>query len=148
MEIKGRKSDKLFLGIISVMVIVVLVFVPFENNYVGVFLKQFSGVDWDKVTQRDTVENSIPITLIEQTGKNCIVSAENFDIIIDHKYFVRSADLANELNFDREHNTLTLNCDLLAGDKSRLDIWYVVEESVNHSMKYEYWITAWNNTQP
>ena len=56
---------------------------------------------------------------------------------------MRSAELANELNFDRDSATLTLNCNLLAGEKSRLDIWYVTEESGKDSKKYEYWITPW-----
>jgi len=148
LETKGKRNDKLFLGIIAVLVIIVLIFGPFDQSYLGVFLNQFSGPDWDEVQKRDIVKNSIPITLIEKSGGNCLVSADNFDIIIDHDYFVRSADLEKELNFDRERETLTLNCELLAGEKSRLDIWYVVKESEKQSNKYEYWITAWNNTQP
>ena len=141
-----KNRDKFFLGIIAVIVIIVLFYGPIDQSYFGVFLEQISDVNWDEVRQRNIVKNSIPIILIEQTDKNCKVSAENFEMITSHEYFVRSEDLVKELNYDREHKTLTLQCSLLTGEKSRLNVWYVVEESPNHSKKYQYFVTPWNET--
>ncbi len=67
-------------------------------------------------------------------------------MIIDHQYFVRSDELANKLQFDRENQTFILPCDELAGEKSRLNVWYVIPEAKKHAEKYEYFITEWEET--
>ena len=32
---------------------------------------------------------------------------------------------------------------MLEGDKSRLNVWYVIEESSTHSKKFQYFVTPW-----
>jgi len=108
--------------------------------------EQLSDVNWNEVTQRNIVKNSIPIVLITDHGDQCIVDAGDFNLIIDHNYFERSGDLIRELNYDRENNVLTIACYMLQGEKSRLNVWYVVEESETHANKYEYFVTAWEET--
>jgi len=105
--------------------------------------EQLSGVNWNEVLPRNIVKNSIPIVLISDHGDQCIMDAGNFELIIDHSYFVRSGDLSRELNYDRENNVLTIACDMLQGEKSRLNVWYALEESESHANKYEYFVTVW-----
>jgi len=143
-----KKNDLFFLIGIGVVVILVLIFVPIEKSMFGVFLEQFSKVDWNEVKERNIVKNAIPIILLEEKDGRCIVNAANFDRIISHEYFKRSADLERELSYDSESETLLVSCDLLDGEKSRLHVWYALIESEKHATKYEYFITPWNVTEP
>ncbi len=145
---RAKKNDLIFLIAIGVIVILVLIYAPIEKSMFGVFLEQFSKVNWNEVKERNIVKNSIPIIFLEEKGSSCIVNAENFDLIISHEYFERSADLERELNYDSESDTLLVSCDLLDGEKSRLHVWYALKESEKHPTKYEYFITPWNVTEP
>ncbi len=142
-----KKKEKIFVIVAAVLVVAVFYFNPVESNYLNPLLENFRPVDWDEVKPRNIVKNSIPITLIEETGGKCKVKADTFDLIIDHQYFIRANDLVRQLNYDRDNATLMLSCDQLKGEKSRLHVWYVVEESEKHSKKYDYWISVWNSTQ-
>ena len=145
---RSKKNDLIFLIAIGIVIILVLIYMPIEKSMFGVFLEQFSKVNWNEVKERNIVKNSIPIILLEEKGSSCIVNADNFDLIISHEYFERSADLERELNYDSESDTLLVSCDLLDGEKSRLHVWYALKESEKHATKYEYFITPWNVTEP
>jgi len=145
---RSKKNDLMFLIAIGIVIILVLIYMPIEKSMFGVFLEQFSKVDWNEVKERNIVKNSIPIIFLEEKGSSCIVNADNFDLIISHEYFERSADLERELNYDSESETLLVSCDLLDGEKSRLHVWYALKESEKHATKYEYFITPWNVTEP
>ena len=142
-----KKKEKIFVIVAAVLVVAVFYFNPVESNYLNPVLENFKPVDWDDVKPRNIVKNSIPIILIEETGGKCKVKADTFDLIIDHQYFIRANDLVRQLNYDRDNATLMLSCDQLKGEKSRLHVWYVVEESEKHSKKYDYWVSVWNSTQ-
>jgi len=145
---RAKKNDLIFLIAIGVVVILVLIFAPIEKSMLVVFLEQFSKVDWNEVTERNIVKNSIPIIFLEEKGSSCIVNADNFDLIISHEYFERSTDLERELSYDSDKETLLISCDLLDGEKSRLHVWYALIEAEKHAAKYEYFITPWNVTEP
>ncbi len=145
---RSKKNDLMFLIAIGIVVILVLIFAPIEKSMLGVFLEQFSKVDWNEVKERNIVKNSIPIMLLEEKDSRCIVNADDFDLIISHEFFERSADLERELNYDSDNETLLFSCDLLDGEKSRLHVWYALKESEKHATKYEYFITPWNVTEP
>ena len=137
-----KKFDKIFLiVIISVVIITAYYYLP--SNY-GFLFDNFIQPNWEEIQPKYIIKNSIPITLVESMGRNCNVSAKNLDKIFDHVYFKRSAELEAELNFDRETKTITVSCDSLYGEKSKLSIWYVVEESPSHAKKYQYFITSIN----
>jgi len=50
------------------------------------------------------------------------------------------------LNYDKDNETIILPCDVLKGEKSKLNIWFVTEESPKDSKKYQYFVTSWNET--
>ena len=54
------------------------------------------------------------------------MSAQKFDVIIEHPYFIRGNELAKELKYDKENQTITLSCDLVELGTSRLNVWYAV----------------------
>ncbi len=143
-----KKNDLIFLIAIGIVIILVLIYAPIEKSMFGVFLEQFSKVNWNEVKERNIVKNSIPIILLEEKGTSCIVNADSFDLIISHEYFERSAELERELSYDSENETLMVSCDLLDGEKSRLNVWYALIEAEKHATKYEYFITSWNVTEP
>jgi len=145
---RSKKNDLMFLIAIGIVIILVLIFAPIEKSMFGVFLEQFSKVNWNEVKERNIVKNSIPIMLLEEKDSRCIVNADNFDLIISHEFFERSADLERELSYDSDNETLLFSCDLLDGEKSRLHVWYALKESEKHATKYEYFITPWNVTEP
>lgn len=145
-----KKKELLFLIGMIIVVIAGFFYVQDKSTIftqlTGQLSEQLSDVNWDEVKPRNIVQNSIPITLISDQGNQCVVSADNFDIIVDHVYFVQSNDLIRELNYDRENNVLTIACDMLQGEKSRLNVWYALEESENHANKYQYFVTTWEET--
>ena len=118
-----------------------------KESLLSEFFVGFAPPNWDEISPRDIVKNSIPITLIGKDGSGCAVEAMRFDSIIDHRYFVKGEQLADELNYKRELNRLTIPCEKLDAEKSELVIWYATEESSKHATKYQYWIKEWNNTQ-
>ena len=121
----------------------ILIFATNENSIVFLTFNQYAPVVWDEVFERNIVRSSIPIEVVLKENNNCIVTAKNFDTILDHQYFVRSNEIIEKLKYDRTNETLSVSCDILKGDKSRLNVWFVVEESDVHSNKYEYFVTPW-----
>lgn len=140
------RNQKIFVIAAIGLVIIGLFYSLNSDTIFAQFLDQISAVDWDEVIEREIVKNSIPITLIENTGEKCLVKGEKFDVILNHKYFVRSSELARELQFDSEKKTLVVSCEELEREKSRLNVWYVIPEAPKHATKYEYFITEWEET--
>ena len=139
----SKKQEKIFVIAIAVLIIFSLIYLQESNTLFNSILSQFSDVNWEEVKDRDIVKNSIPIDLIEKINGKCIMSAQKFDLIVDHEYFIRANELELELEFDRENKTITISCNMLEGDKSRLNVWYVIEESSTHSKKFQYFVTPW-----
>ena len=140
----SKRDQKIFVIAMGVLVIFAFFYIPQSNSLFGSFLESFSGPNWDEVSERNIVKNSIPIVLLEEQGTKCIVQAEKFDVIVDHSYFIRGNELARELNYDRIEETILLSCDQLKDEKSRLNIWYATEEAEKHSKKFQYFITTWD----
>lgn len=141
-----RKKEIAFVAAMAVIAVAVFFYTQDKNTLFSELIAPIKPVEWDDVFEREIVKSVIPITIMEESGNTCTVKAERFATIIDHVYFVKGEQLAKELNFDRENETLTLSCDKLAGDTSELKIWYVTKESAKHPTKYQYWISSWNNT--
>ncbi len=142
----SKKTQKIFVIGAATLVIIAALFFQSSDTLFGSFLEQYTEPNWDEVTERNIVKNSIPVTLLEEDGSKCKVKAQKFDDIIEHQYFIRGEELAQELNYDKENETLMLSCELLKGEKSRLNVWYATEESQKHSKKYQYFVTTWDET--
>ena len=142
-----KKDQKIFVIAMAALVIVTFFFFQRSDSLLGSWLEPYSEPNWDEVPEKHIVKNSIPITILEENNGKCKVTAQKFDIIIEHSYFIRGNELAEKLNYEKGDEKLVLPCDLLEGEKSRLNVWYAVEESTKHSKKYQYFITSWNETQ-
>ena len=143
-----RKNKEIIFFIGMVIVVIAGFFYVQDKNTLFTQLtdkasEQLSDVNWNEVLPRNIVKNSVPIVLISDHGNQCIVDTKDFYLITDHNYFLRSDELVRELNYDRENNVLTIACDLLKGEKSRLNVWYALEESERHANKYQYFVTIW-----
>jgi len=143
-----RKNKEIVFFIGMVIVVIAGFFYVQDKNTLftqltGEVSEQFSDVKWNEVLPRNIVKNSVPIVLISDHGNQCIVDAKDFYLIVDHNYFLRSDELVRELNYDRENSELTIACDMLQGEKSRLNIWYALDESERHANKYDYFVTVW-----
>ena len=139
----GFKQEKIFVIGMAALVIFAFFYIQNPNTLLGSVIHDLSEPNWDEVLKRNIVKQTIPITLLEENLGSCTVLAERFGIIIDHNYFVRGEELAAQLNYDREKETLEIPCDLLHGEKSILKIWYATEESELHSKKFEYFVIPW-----
>ena len=141
----SRNDKVVFIGL-AIAAVLILIFATNENSLVFLLFDQYKPVVWDEVLERNIVRSSIPIELLDRQSGDCTVSAKNFDKIVDHQYFKRSEDIIKKLKYDRNDETVLLPCDTLEEDKSRLNIWFVVEESPKHPNKYEYFVTPWEET--
>ncbi len=141
-----KKDQKIFVIAMAALVIITFFFFQSSDSLLGSLVEPYSEPNWDEVPEKHIVKNSIPITLLEENDGKCKMTAQKFDVIIEHAYFIRGNELAEKLNYEKEDETLILPCNLLEGEKSRLNVWYAVEESTKHSKKYQYFITTWDET--
>ena len=141
-------NQKLIFIAICGAVILAYFFIDTSGTIFEVVSDQLIPPNWNEVRERDIVKNSIPIVFLEKNNDNCKFKAENFNLIIDHPYFVRSQQLVTELKYDRENETLIMPCQNILEEKSRLNVWYAVEEADRHAKKYEYFITSWDAKIP
>ena len=142
----NSRDQKIFVIIAAGLVIGGLFYSLNSDSMFGKFLGQLGPPIWDEVKPRDIVKNSVPITLLEQIDGRCKVYAEKFDLILTHQYFVRASELEKKLQFDRENKTLIIPCEEMVGEKSRLNVWYVIPEAEKHATKFDYFITEWEET--
>jgi len=142
-----KRDQKIFVIAMVALVIITFFFFQSSDSLLGSLIEPYSEPNWDEVPEKHIVKNSIPIVLLEGTGGICKMSAQRFDVIIEHSYFIRGNELAEKLKYDKENQTIILSCDLVELGTSRLNVWYAVEESAKHSKKYQYFITSWNETK-
>ena len=140
-----NRNDLIVLILVSVSIIGVFFYFDVENSLLGTIATQFTPVNYDEVSPRNIVKNSVPVILLENDGNSCKMHAEKFFQITNHTYFVRSNELTNQLQYDHDERTLILPCDQISDEKSRLHVWYVVRESETHSTKFSYWVTPWTD---
>ena len=138
----------IFVVIALGLVVYAVIALPIEDSIFFAIIPDVTPVNWDEVKKREMVRTAIPITTIQEDNGTCTVAAHGLDSILDHAYFVKSDQLASKLNFDMVEETITVACSELHGERSKLHIWYVVEEAPKHATKYQYWITEWGETQP
>ena len=138
----NKRNEKLFaLGAAVIVILMAFFYLPQSNSYFLMFFEYFEEPDWNNIPKKYVVKNSIPIQFQEKHKNDCLVSAEKFDLIVEHKYFIKGDEIASKLHYDKEQKTLTLPCDMLKGDKSILHVWYITEESPKHATKYTYFVT-------
>ena len=135
-----KKDDIIFLSIAIIVAGIILVNIASEDTILGVITEQFTEPEWDELKPRNVVKNTIPITVLEKNG-NCLVSAEKLDIILDHAYFIQSDKLERELQYDREKNTIKIECERLTDDTMNFYIWYVIPEASKSAERFTYFIT-------
>ena len=143
----NKKSEIGILVIGVIAVVLAFVYLDISNSIFGKIFDSFTPVNFDEVQNREIVRNAIPIILLEEDGDSCLVFVEKFHLLIDQDLPFRNEQLAKELNYDRENKTLVVPCDELYGEKSKLHVWYVIEEAPRHATKYEYFITEWEETK-
>ena len=144
--VKKKEISILIVG--AVLLVASYFYLDTSDSLLTTITEQFSPVNWDEVHPRNVVKNSIPITLLDTNGNSCLVKGENFFMITAHPYFIKNHEVSEKLQYDEQEKTLLVPCDELQGDKSRLNVWYVVEESPNYATQWEYFITAWDADVP
>lgn len=144
--IKKKEISILIAG--AALLVLSYAYLNTSDTIFGVLTDPLTPVDWDELPPREIVKNSIPIDLLEENFSSCKVYAPTFEMIINHPYFIRADELAKELQYDNEAKTLIMPCDQLVEKKSKLVVWYVIEEAKKHATKYEYWIEKWVESTP
>ena len=143
-----KKKETIYLVIGAVLLVAAYFYLDTSDTLFGVATDQLLPVNWDKVHPKDIVKNSLPITLLNENGNSCTVMAETFEMVTSHHYFVKNHEVTEKLQYNDQEKTIVVPCDELQGEKSRLNVWYVLEEAPQHSMKWEYFITAWDAEVP
>ena len=81
----SKKTQKIFVIGAAALVVVAALFFQSSDTLFGAFLEQYTEPNWDEVTERNIVKNSIPVTILEEQGSKCNVTEQKFDdIIIKH----------------------------------------------------------------
>ena len=137
-----KHLDKVFVIIAIIIVGIVLVYGPWEKSVIGIIFEPFIEPDWEKIIEHDLVKSSVIISMTEKNGSTCLVEAAKIHDIINHSYFVKSNEFGEKINYNNSTNVITIPCNELQGDESRLHVWYVVKEAPEHAEKYKYFITA------
>ena len=135
-----KKDDIVFLSIAIIVAGIILINITSEDTILGVITESIREPKWDELKPRDIVKNTIPVKVLERNG-GCLVSAEKFDLILDHGDFIRSDKLERQLNYDRERNTIKIACEKLIDDAMNLHVWYVIPEASDSTEKFTYFIT-------
>jgi len=138
--------DKVFVLIAAILVVIVFVFGPWEKSYVGVILDPIIEPDWEKIQEHHLIKSSTMLTVIEKNGNDCLVEGAKIWDIINHPYFLKANEFGKKINFKNTTNVITIPCQELQGDKSRLHVWFVTEEAPKDAGKYKYFITAVDET--
>ena len=143
-----KKKEISILIVGAILLVLSYVYLDTSDTIFGVLTDPFTPVDWDELQPREIVKNSIPIEILEKNSLSCKVSAPTFELIINHPYFIRADELTKKLQYDNGTKTLIIPCDQLTEQKSKLVVWYVIEEAKKHATKYEYWIEEWIESTP
>jgi len=140
-----KKKEITILVIGAVLLVTAYFYMDTSDSLFDTIITQVEPINWDELFPRNVVKNSIPIEILEENGNSCTVTAENFEMITSFVYFVRSHEVTEKLQYDAQEMTLIVPCDELQGEKSRLNVWYVVEEDPNHPTEWKYFITEWTS---
>lgn len=139
----ASKRDMTIFAVGIVLVVIGIFYVNNSNSLFYSLTEPLLPVNWDEVIKRDIVKTTFLLTLLEENGDMCVVSLRAFNELITHVYFDRGNELGNELQFNSENSTITVPCEQLGEEKSKLEVWFAVPEASSHATKYEYWITPW-----
>ena len=144
----NKKQEKIFVLAAACVVVIIFIFGPWQNSYLGLFVETISGPNWDELSPQDIVKNEVPLTLIEKFDGSCKMSAENLGNVIDHQYFVRGQEFANKIRFDPTDSSIIIPCEMSNEERSRLHVWYVKEEAPKHGGDFKYFVTPWSEITP
>ena len=127
----SKTYEKIFVVAAAAMVIVALFYFPLSNSYLGFLLKSFEEPEWETISPKYIVKNSLLISQIENDGEKCKLSAKRLDGIVEHQFFTQANDFTNKVNYNSNDETIELPCNILPEKESRLHVWYVTEDSPN-----------------
>jgi len=151
MYIMKKLPQIIFLAISICLVIFGFIYSLNSETLFGKFLDQVKPIKWNEIIPRNIIKNTIPIEVLESHNGICDIKAENFQLIMKAPEFKKSQDLARELHYNNDTKTIQLSCDKLPGevingDKDKLHVWFVREESDKFSARYQYFVTPLNVT--
>jgi len=143
-----KKKETVYLIIGAVLLVSAYFYLDTSESLLQSVTDQLKPLDWDEIFIRNIVKNSIPIELLVTNGNSCVVSSENYEMIANSPYFERNHEVTEKLQYDAQEKTLVVPCGELQGEKSRLNVWYIVKEDPDRPMEWKYFITAWDAEVP
>jgi len=135
-----KKKDITILIVSIVIAVIILTNYSSKNTIVGMIVDPFEEPEWDEIKPRNIVKNTIPITLLERNNE-CLVTANNFNIILEQVDFTQRDNLASKLNYDDKEQTIKIRCEELVGETSNLHIWFIIPDSPKYAGKFTYFVT-------
>jgi len=142
----NKTQEKIFVVVVAALVVVALFYFPLSNSYLGFLIQPLMEPDWDEIHPKYIVKNSVAISLVENEGEKCKLLATELDTILAHQYFMQADDFANKVNYDQEHETIKLPCEVLPDEESRLHVWYVTQDSPDFPTIFKYYVSPLSET--
>lgn len=136
-----KEAKLIFIGLAAALVLA-LVFVPWYNySILGKVVEPFVPADWDNISEKDIVRNTVLLSLVEESGGGCLMHSEKLVGMFDHPYFIRSMEMQKALQYDEEAQTIVTSCENMQDEQLRVHLRYVKQDAPKDSTKFEYTFT-------
>ena len=84
--------------------------------------------------------------MIEKNGNDCLMDGGKMSDVLNHPHFLKADEFSKKINYNNSTNEITIPCQELQGDESRLHVWFVDQDSFESAGKYKYFITSVEET--
>ncbi len=139
------QQSKIIFFVLIAVVALTLVFIPWYNySILGKVIAPIMPADWENISEKNIVENTVLLSLVEERSDGCLVYSERLFGMFDHIDFIRSSEMQNQLQYNKDAQTLVVPCENMQDEQLRLHLRYVIQEAPKDGTKYEYTFTEPN----
>jgi len=139
------QQHKIIFFVLIVVVALTFMFIPwYDYSILGKVIEPIMPADWENISERNTVENTVLLSLIEERREGCLVYSDRLSSMFDHDYFIHSSEMQKQLQYNEGAQTLVVPCENMQDEQLRLHLRYVKQEAPKDGTKYEYTFTEPN----
>lgn len=139
------QQPKIIFFVLIVAVALAFAFIPWSNySLLGKLLEPIMPADWENVSNRNIVENTVLLSLVEEKSDGCLVYSDRLSTMFDHEYFIASSEMQKQLQYNKDAQTLIVPCENMQDEQLRLHLRYITQEAPKDGTKYEYTFTEPN----
>ena len=136
------QQSKIIFFVLIVAVALTLVLIPwYDYSILGKVLEPIMPADWEKISEKNIVTNTVLLSLVEERSDGCLVYSNRLSSMFDHDYFIRSSEMQKQLQYNEGDQTLVVPCENMQDEQLRLHLRYILQEAPKDGTKYEYYFT-------